>query len=419
MFLAKQYPKAYDYLSRAYHMDPNNEQVRQMFDMAARQVAPQQPVTKVMLIPKEMQTEMLKEQAAQSTRAQGSPNVTLASKTAAVPASAGSRAAMSQVYAEPAPMESGANSVNNGSGGMVLAEQYAKNAEAMMNLLNSFQQRQERQMDKFMVPMDRLQHMYYQSEQDRKNFINQLDGRFKTVLGDMSFQRRMVIYGFIVGLILLGFIVWGFYMVILRMRSKREALIMKYQQEMLKMVRDMAALPGSGGMSALPFNNAGYRLPNNSPQQLLMGGNYPNPNMGNMQGYPTPGGPGDGMGQMPNMGGMSNPAANDPVFQLDQIILTGNLKERALAAVRMLNLNADRALDVIQRMMTAEDPFQRENMAFALGEQYHPITLDLLKSALADTERRVAVAAYRALKRLERQPDEGFRPKPGMLFCSQ
>ena len=222
LFLAKQYPKAYDYLSRAYHMDPNNEQVRQMFDIAAKQVAPQAPVTQVMLIPKEMQTEMLKEQAAKNAQAQGVSNVTLSSRTNAAQgrAAAGSRGNLSPVYAEPAPMESGANAGNN-NGGIMIAEQYAKNAAAMMNLLNGFQQRQEHEMDKFMVPMDRLQRMYYQSEQDRKTFMNQLDGRFKNVLGDMSFQRRMVIYGFLAGLVMLGFVVYGFYMIILRMRSKR------------------------------------------------------------------------------------------------------------------------------------------------------------------------------------------------------
>jgi hypothetical protein len=313
-------------------------------------------------------------------------------------------------------MESGANAGNN-NGGIMIAEQYAKNAAAMMNLLNGFQQRQEHEMDKFMVPMDRLQRMYYQSEQDRKTFMNQLDGRFKNVLGDMSFQRRMVIYGFLAGLVMLGFVVYGFYMIILRMRSKREALVMKYQQEMLKMVRDMAALPGAGGLSGLPMGNQ-YRLPNNAPQFQIGGGYFnanANANAGNVGGYPQQVVPGDGnanMGgtpnpsSMPNMGGMPNPAPNDPLFQLDQIILTGNLKERAMAAMRMLSLNPERALDVIQKMMTAEDSFQRENMAFSLGEQYHPLTLDLLINALTDSERRVALVAYRALKRLERQPEE-------------
>jgi hypothetical protein len=317
------------------------------------------------------------------------------------------------MYAEPAPMESGAQP--DGISGLALAEQYAKNAAAMMNLLSGFQQRQEKQMEKFMVPMDRLQHLYYQSEQDRKNFINQLDSRFKGVLGDMSAQRRMVIYGFLAGLIMLGFVVWGFYMVILRMRSKREELIMKYQQEMLKMVRDMAALPGSGGMSALPFAGNNYRLPGAAAPMLPSSGyaqpGLPVPGTVPPPGYPQPGAyPGQTEGMAPNPG-MGAPAGPDPVFQLDQIILTGNLKERALAAVHMLNLNVDRAMDEIQKMIAADDPFQRENMAFALGEQYHPMTLDLLKNALADTERRVALAAFRALKRLERQPENVLAPE--------
>jgi hypothetical protein len=381
-------------------------------------VAPQQPVTKVMLIPKEMQTELLKEQAAQSTRAQGAPNVTLAA-TGQPPRSAGARnVGVTPLYAEPAPMEAAA-AAGEAGGGMALAEQYAKNAAAMMNLLNAFQQRQERQMEKFMVPMDRLQHMYYQSEQDRKNFLNQLDGRFRSVLGDISSQKRMVIYGFLAGLIMLGFVVWGFFMIILRMRSKREELIMKYQQEMLKMVRDMAALPGSGGLSALPGGTA-YRLPG-APAGMLPQGYMPQNGLP-PAGYPTvaqapypqmaPGvypAPGSGQPEASLQPGVQ--AGADPVFQLEQIALTGNLKERALAAVRMLNLNSDKALEMIQQMITADDPFQRENMAFALGEQYHPMALDYLKRCLSDTERRVAMAAFRALKRLERQPENALAPE--------
>jgi hypothetical protein len=174
----------------------------------------------------------------------------------------------------------------------------------------------------------------------------------------------------------------------------------------------MAALPGSGGLSGLSYGNSGYRLPGNSPQ-LLVGGGYPNPGMGAMA-YPAPMAPAEGYpnpGPMPQPQGTPQPAANDPVFQLDQIILTGNLKQRAVAAVRMLSLNTERGLDEIQKMMTAADPFQRENMASALGEQYHPLAVDLLKNALTDTERRVALVAYRALKRLERQPENSLPPE--------
>lgn len=238
-----------------------------------------------------------------------------------------------------------------------------------------------------MVPLDRLQNLYYQSERDRKNFINQLDQRFKSVLGDVSFQQRMVIYGFIGGLLLLGLVIWGFYMVVVRMRSKKEETIMKYQQEMLKMVRDMAGLPGGNPYASLPAGTAGYRLANMNAPQLISGpAPTGSPNMQNPQ---------DTGGQKP-----------DPLCELERITTTGNYKERALAAVQMLALDAEKALGVISGMLADPDPFQRENMAFALGRQYHPLTLELLLAALKDSEPRVANAACRALKKLEQQPEE-------------
>jgi hypothetical protein len=75
----------------------------------------------------------------------------------------------------------------------------------------------------------------------------------------VSFQQRMVIYGFMVGLLILGVVVWGFWLIIGRMRSKREEKIMTYQQEMLKMVKEMAALPGCM-YGVLPGNNQGYGI---------------------------------------------------------------------------------------------------------------------------------------------------------------
>jgi len=100
-------------------------------------------------------------------------------------------------------------------------------------------------------------------------------------------------------------------------------------------------------------------------------------------------------------GGAEMPAP-DPVSELEQICLTGNFKERALAAVRMLNLNAERAVDILKSMTASADPFQRENTYFALGEQFHPLTLDLLFDGVQDGEQRVVAAAARALRRLEK-----------------
>jgi len=229
-----------------------------------------------------------------------------------------------------------------------------------------------------MAPLERIQNLYYQSEEERKNFMNQLDGRFKSLLGNVSFQQRMVVYGFAFGLMILGMVVWGFWLIIGRMRSKREELIMKYQQEMLKMVRDMACLPGSG-YGALPGGFGGPRLPAAASSQVLIGPGA------------APLAPGEGQ---------------DPLEVLDQTLQNGNYKERALAAMKMLYLDANRAADVIKGMIMDPDPFLRENMAFALGEHYHPLTLELLLAAVQDGERRVSDAALRALRRLEGQTEE-------------
>ncbi len=384
LFLAKKYKKAYNYLSQAYHMDTDNQQVRQMFDIAAKQVRPQKAVTRVMLIPKEMEEKILKQEAENQTRRQGVAAVTMAEpakrKEAArqkVQVADSSGAQVMPMYAEPAPMEAG---VQGAGSSQVLMEEYARNVAAMTKLMVTFQKSQERQIAQFMAPLERIQNLYYKSEEDRKNFMSQLDNRFKSVLGDVSFQQRMVIYGFLFGLLLLGLVVWGFYLVIGRMRSKREETIMKYQQEMLKMVRDMAGLPGSSPYATLTGRASGAaRLsPGISSPQLP---------------------------SSPENISVAVPVDNQ-LMELEQLTMTGNYKERALAAVRMLELDADKALDIIKVMITDQDPFQRENMVFALGEQYHPLTLDLLVEAMKDNEKRVATAAGRSLRRMEKQPED-------------
>lgn len=384
LFLAKKYKKAYDYLSQAYHMDTDNQQVRQMFDIAAKQVRPQKAVTKVMLIPESMKEEMLRQEAETQTRKQGASAVSMAGpakkdassrQTARVSDFSGTQ--VMPMYAEPAPMEAGAGVQGSGSAG-ALMEEYARNVAAMTKLMVTFQKSQEKQIAQFIAPLERIQNLYYKSEEDRKNFMNQLDNRFKSVLGDVSFQQRMVIYGFLFGLLLLGLVVWGFYLVIGRMRSKREETIMKYQQEMLKMVRDMAGLPGSSPYPTLTgrVSGAARLSPGISSPQLP---------------------------SSPENIRVAVPVDNQ-LMELEQLTRTGNYKERALAAVRMLELDADKALDIIKAMITDQDPFQRENMVFALGEQYHPLTLDLLIEGMKDNEKRVATAAGRSLRRMEKQP---------------
>jgi hypothetical protein len=358
-------------------MDKSNDQVRQMFDLASKEVNPQKPITKVMLIPKQMQAEMLKQQADQAAQAQGAPSS----------GQVDAKATGGPVYAEPAPMDAAAPQQAGAQASGAFVEAYAKNASAMMSLLSNYQQRQEQQLAQFMVPMERIQRLYYQTEQDRKTFINQLDGRFKSVLGDISLQQRFVIYGFVFGLALLGLVVWGFLMIVGRMRSRREEVIMKYQQEMLRMVRDMAALPGANPYAALPPTAGAYRLAGTAPAQLTA-----NP---------------AAMGTTAQVTVMDvDNSRPNPVSELEAKTLSGNYKERALAAMQMLNLDAERAVEVIKRMLTDPDPFQRECMAAMLGEQFHPLTLELLLEGLKDNEDRVVAAAVRAARKWEQLPEE-------------
>jgi hypothetical protein len=210
------------------------------------------------------------------------------------------------------------------------------------------------------------------------SFLGQADSRLKVFLGEVPFQQRMAIYGFLSGLIGLGVVAGIFYMLGLRLRSRREELVMRYQQEMLKMVRDLAVSPGFG----LQENRqAGKAFSLGMPgviEPILPALNHP--------------------GALP-------PETQDPVFQLTRLIFTGNLKERALAAARLLKLDETRGLNIIRELIAAPDPFQRESMAIALGESYHAQTVELLSTALSDGERRVSVAAFRALSRLSRLPD--------------
>jgi len=466
LFLAKKFKKAHQFLSQAYHMDPENKQVRQMFELATKQINPQQPTNNVMLIPKGMKQEMLKQEAEEATRAQGGTVMTsVKTKTGEVKRVV----AQNQYrYTQPAPQQ-----VNRAGSSQLMAE-YAKNVSAMTNLMATFTKSQEAQMSQFMAPLERIQNLYYESEADRKKFMNRLDGQFKSVLGDVSFQQRMVIYGFIIGLILLGVLSYIFFLIVKRMRSKREETIMKYQQEMLKMVRDMAGLPGtntygmlgSGGMA-----NAGYRLNPGmqQPQQQLMAGQampgqmpmagQPMPGQAMpgqmpMAGQPMPGQPMPGQpmpGQMPMAGqpmagqpmadqptadqtvpnqestesqvvddGQIIPDQQQPVdataytaqtqigFEIEQMIQTGNYKERSLAAMQLMDVDAEKALDYIKQMITDTDPFQRESIIFALGERYHPLTLELVIEGLKDNEKRVVDASVRSLKRLEQSPDDSM-----------
>jgi hypothetical protein len=109
---------------------------------------------------------------------------------------------------------------------------------------------------------------------------------------------------------------------------------------------------------------------------------------------------------------ISNPAGmQDQVGQLEFIARNGNHKERTLAAVRMLNLDLDRSLGLIKEMMAHSDPFLRETMAAAMGEIYHPLTMELLLEGLKDNEKRVVNAAARSLKKIEKMPDEVVPPE--------
>ncbi len=416
LFLAKHYSNAYKYLSQAYNMDPDNKQVRQMYELVAKQVAPQDKKNRVMLIPKGMQQELLKKEAEDTTRAEGgvvlSTGPTGRNQRNQNPDS-GPVLGNGRGYTNQDTVEDG----REPSGDSPIMEQYAKNVAAMTNLMAMFTKSQEKQMEQYMAPLERIQNLYYQSEQDRKNFMNRLDGQFKNVLGDVSFQQRMVIYGFIIGLGLLGLLAYIFYLIIKRMRSKREEVIMKYQQEMLKMVRDMAGLPGASTYGMLGSGNMmtnAYRLnPAMAPQGQLMPGQYPMPQSMPNQAPPAnpapptaaPANPDPSAGEVQPGTNVTAAPAYHPGSELESVIQSGNYKERALAAVQYLDLDAERALDYIGQMVKAEDPFQRESILFALGEKIHPLTLELVIEGLQDKEKRVVDAAARALRRLAASSD--------------
>ncbi|MEW6516220.1 MAG: hypothetical protein AB1439_04860 [candidate division FCPU426 bacterium] len=365
LYLAKQYSQAYTYLSQAYAMDPGNRQVKQMYELAAKEIAPKRAEDKVVLVPEAMREEMLKQEAAAHTLAQGGALAASAMVQASNPAPAAAPR-LGSPNAAPAAFQESADAAST------YAAEYAKNIEAMSELLLSFQQQQARQITKFLAPMERLQNLYYQSEQDRRQFMERLDDRMKSLLGDVSLQQRMVIYGFVAGILILGAIVWAFFLILGRMRSRREEVIMKYQQEMLKMVRDMAGLPG-GGYSALVGGTwMGPRLPGSAAPQLG-----------------------------------AEPSAQARLLEQTQ---SGNLKERALAAVQLLRHDAEQAMAVIREWESSADPFQRESIIQALGEYYHPLSLEVLARALRDRERRVAAAAKRSLRRLAMNQEEPIPP---------
>jgi hypothetical protein len=123
--------------------------------------------------------------------------------------------------------------------------------------------------------------------------------------------------------------------------------------------------------------------------------------------------PGLGGGMMATSGmdqGMADDMAapHNPADRLEEIARTGNYKERSLAAIQMLGLDAERAVEIIKNMVLDQDPFQRESIAFALGEQYHPLVLESMIMSLQDRERRVAATAQRALKKWEQLPLDVF-----------
>lgn len=417
LFLAKKYKTAYKYLSQAYNMDPDNKQVRQMYELVAKQVAPQDKKNRVMLIPKGMQQELLKKEAEDTTRAEGGvvlSTVPTGRNQRKQNADSGPVLGNGRGYTNQDTVEDG----REPSGDSPIMEQYAKNVAAMTNLMAMFTKSQEKQMEQYMAPLERIQNLYYQSEQDRKNFMNRLDSQFKNVLGDVSFQQRMVIYGFIIGLGLLGVLAYIFYLIVKRMRSKREEIIMKYQQEMLKMVRDMAGLPGASTYGMLGSGNmmgSAYRLnPAVAPQAQLMGGFYGAPNQPPMPGQTPPVAPNsqpEASAPAPaNQSTGTPPQAGEapgiqPGGDLEAVIQSGNYKERSLAVVQLLDIDAERALDYIGQMIKADDPFQRESMFFALGEKVHPLTLELIIEGLRDGEKRVADAAARSLRRLSASAD--------------
>ena len=76
--------------------------------------------------------------------------------------------------------------------------------------------------------------------------------------------------------------------------------------------------------------------------------------------------------------------------------------------MQLMEVDAEKALDYIKQMITDTDPFQRESIVFALGEKFHPLTLELVINSLKDTEQRVVDATVRALKRLEQVQDESL-----------
>ncbi|NTV52366.1 MAG: hypothetical protein HGA76_05055 [Candidatus Firestonebacteria bacterium] len=204
------------------------------------------------------------------------------------------------------------------------------------------------------------------------------DAHLKGFLTGMPYQHRTAVYGFFAGFLLLGTAAVALYVLGLRLRSRREELVMRYQQEMLKLVRDLAVNPGLGPGEKARLGKSS--TPGVFPEIIE-----------------------------PIIPALLHPEAlpretQDPAFQLIRLVFTGNLKERALAAARLLKLDPVRALNIINELMRTDDPFQRESMAIVLGEYYHPQTVVLLSSVLQDAEYRVAVAAYRALLRLSRLP---------------
>jgi len=284
--------------------------------------------------------------------------------------------------------------VVSATGAMV---QGSKNDEAMVGLFSTFQKQQEKLIDTVMGPQQILKEMisstdkerlqlFQNMNEERKKMIDILNKKDETMVStfqeSQDLMRRTMTYGIIGFVAVIVAVIFFIYMIISYVSSRREAVMMKYQDKILGIIQEQNIALNQGQSRLMLGNPEAAGNPTISTREMISDTN-PHVRAKGIEVIEA-----ELVKEMdPEVAAkLLTPFLGDP-----------DNRVRANAAKALYDFDKERALDTLREMAESDDKWMRVSAAWAFGEIGSVDTIEYLLKLSEDSEYHVKRRAIKAL----------------------
>ncbi len=273
----------------------------------------------------------------------------------------------------------------------------------MITLFDAFQRQQSKLIDAYVVPQQRLREqiekssrerrelLFAQSE-ERKNLFEMLEKKDKTVVNTFKSQKKEMKYTFVFGVVggvlAIGVIIFVMYFILHSISARRESILMQHQEKML-------ALLGDERRKVDAFLDS-------SSYNLLNGSEKENFDIRTMMEHPNSHVRAKGVEVLEAQLIGDNQDSETAEQLLAPFLDDNNNRVKANAIKALYRYNRERSVKMIEEMVLSEDKWSRMSGVWVMGEVEDLEGISLLLNVVStEKEEKVKKRILRTLKKIK------------------